>query len=442
MFFILALVSYGVGSVAAVSSLAGVNIAGFDFGVEITGTANLNNAQGPLKALGNSDGLAQMQHFVKNDGLNMFRLPVSWQFLIASETPPTNPTNGTSIKSTTSSTKITIKTGTFRPRAANNTAANSGALDPTNFAQYDTLVQSCLGTGATCVIDIHNYARFNNKVIGQGGPSDEAFAFLWSQIATKYATTPNLIFGLMNEPHDIPSLPTWTTTVQKAVSAIRLAGAITQTILLPGTDFTGAQTFISNGSARNLSTVHNPDGSNTSLAFDVHKYLDVDGSGTHTECVGDHVKDTFEPLARFLREEGRMALLSETGGGNDTSCLAAFCTTIAFINANPDVYLGYAGWAAGGFSPDTYNLTMTPQGSNGSFVDQQIVSQCLVGQRNGGEGGNRTNGTSRIQSPGIGSPPVTATTKEFTGGAGRVRDGRVLGLLGWASGMALGLSVL
>lgn len=90
-------------------------------------------------------------------------------------------------------------------------------------------------------------------------------------------------------------------------------------ILLPGTNFTGAQQFIDNGSAGNLSRVHNLDGSNTSLIFDVHKYLDTDGSGTHLECISDHVDDSFRPLAEFLIANGRKAILSETGGGNSSS---------------------------------------------------------------------------------------------------------------------------
>jgi len=67
-----------------------------------------------------------MQHFVDNDGYNTFRLPVSWQFL----------TND-------------VLTAT---------------LDETNFAKYDDLVQACLATGANCIIDIHNYARWNGEV--------------------------------------------------------------------------------------------------------------------------------------------------------------------------------------------------------------------------------------------------------------------------------------
>jgi endoglucanase len=55
-----------------------------------------------------------------------------------------------------------------------------------------------------------------------------------------------------------------------------------------------------------------------------------------------------------------------------------------FVNANADAYLGYSGWAAGAFSPTTYNLTETPIGSAGNFTDQPIVAQCIVGTHTAG----------------------------------------------------------
>lgn len=99
----------------------------------------------------------------------------------------------------------------------------------------------------------------------------------------------------MNEPHDIPDITAWAATVQASVTAIREAGygafhstyvhhltfnisATSQLILLPGNDYTSAQTFISNGSGPALMKVTNPDGSTTNLIFDVHKYLDSDNS--------------------------------------------------------------------------------------------------------------------------------------------------------------------
>ena len=56
------------------------------------------------------------------------------------------------------------------------------------------------------------------------------------------------------------------------------SSAKTQLILLPGNNWTSAQTFVSNGSADALNKVTNPDGTITGLIMDVHKYLDYDNS--------------------------------------------------------------------------------------------------------------------------------------------------------------------
>lgn len=124
-----------------------MNIAGFDFGSDIQGKQNISNSFGPVAALGkgNSDGLAQMQHFVQQDGLNTFRLPVTWQFLINS-----NNLNGTAVTN--------ISPGAL--------ATSNGQLNQVNMGQYNQLVRGCLATGAFCIVDIHNYARFEGQIIG------------------------------------------------------------------------------------------------------------------------------------------------------------------------------------------------------------------------------------------------------------------------------------
>jgi aryl-phospho-beta-D-glucosidase BglC (GH1 family) len=65
------------------------------------------------------------------------------------------------------------------------------------------VVQACLKTGATCIIDIHNYARWNGQIIGQGGPTNDQFVNLWTQVATKYKSQSMIAFGVMNEPHEV-----------------------------------------------------------------------------------------------------------------------------------------------------------------------------------------------------------------------------------------------
>jgi len=100
--------------------------------------------------------------------------------------------------------------------------------------------------------------------------------------------------------------------------------------------------------------------------------------GTHAECVTNNINSTFAPLAATLRQYHRMAILSETGGGNVASCVQDLCQEITFLNDNSDVYFGYVGWAAGSFD-STYVLDETPvQNANGSWTDTLLVSSCIA----------------------------------------------------------------
>ncbi|KAH8673927.1 glycoside hydrolase superfamily, partial [Xylariales sp. PMI_506] len=290
----------------------GVAIAGGDFGCQIDGTCPTSSVQFA------SDATGQMQHFV-GEGLNLMRIPTSWQYLVNNDL--------------------------------------GGDLDSSNFGTYNQLIEDCLDTGAYCMIDIHNFARWNGGIIGQGGPTDDEFVSLWTQLATNYATDDKVVFELMNEPHDL-DIDTWAATLQKVVTAIRNAGATSQMILLSGTNFDSAATLVSSGSAAALMSITNPDGSTDGLILDIHKYLDIDNSGTHEECVTNNVGN-FTTLASFLRENGRQGIISESGASSDASCFTNFCEQNAFINQNSDVFLGFVAWAAGSFST-SYVLSLTP----------------------------------------------------------------------------------
>ena len=282
-----------------------------------------------------------MQHFVTDDGLNTFRLPVGWQYLV------------------------------------NNNLG--GTLDSTNFAAYDSLMQSCLKVAELCIIDLHNYARWNGNIVGQssGSVTDAQLSSLWSQLATKYAASPKVAFGIMNEPHDLQSVTTWATTVQASVSAIRKAGATSNIILLPGNDWTHASSSVSDGSAAALAKITNLDGTTKNLIFDVHQYLDSDGSGTSTTCTTNNV-ETFKTFGAWLRQAGRQAMVTETGGSSDSTCLTNVCQQLQTLMDYSDVYLGWTGWGAGMFAT-SYALSEVPSGSVGSYTDQAIVTKCIAG---------------------------------------------------------------
>ena len=134
----------------------------------------------------------------------------------------------------------------------------------------------------------------------------------------------------------MPDIDAWANSVQAAVTAIRKAGATSQIILLPGDDYTSVSNSVSSGSAVALANVTNLDGSIRDLVFDVHQYLDSDGSGTHVSCVSNHIEDAFSPLATWLRQNARVALLSETGGGSDDpSCLIGMFIIASWPSTQP-----------------------------------------------------------------------------------------------------------
>lgn len=340
----------------------GVNIAGFDFGsYDTCGKVT----QAPYVDPNNY--VAQINHFVKDDKLNAFRLPVSWQYLV-------NQFDGADL--------------------------GLNRLSQSNFAIYDSLVSGCLDAGASlCIIDLHNYARFNGKIIGQDGPSAAQFASIWSQLATKYASQSRVAFGLMNEPHDescnspnggVISITGWAATLQAAVNAIRQAGATSQMILLPGKGWTHANTYLpsnSDGSGPALMGITDPAGGTSKLVFEVHEYLDSNNSGCNCNCVTNNVGTNYgrgglSNLADYLRSNGRFALLTETGGLNNANCAQFLCQELSYLASNSDVFLGYTAWSAGGFDTN-YELTLTPTRNGNVWTDTSLVQSCVAKCFNG-----------------------------------------------------------
>lgn len=219
---------------------------------------------------------------------------------------------------------------------------------------------------------------------------------------------------MLNRNFTVPDITIWATSVQAAVTAIRKAGATEHTILLPGTGYTSAESFVSSGSASALAKVTNLDGSTDNLVFDVHKYLDSDNSGTHAACVGNDISVAFAPLAKWLKQEKRQALLSEIGGGSSTaSCMTDICEVADYLNENSDVYLGMLGWAAGSFDPTSYVLSLTPTQTGSKWTDAPLLTKCFAGKFQGGAG---TGGTSGSDSgSGLGSDTSASNTTLATG---------------------------
>ncbi|KAH9810631.1 family 5 glycoside hydrolase [Melampsora americana] len=284
----------------------GVNMAGLEFGIGTNGEKNGNPPYPPP--------LDQIPHFIKG-GSNIIRFPFGWQYM--QETA-------------------------------------QGELNQTYLSLLDEYVTATTKLNATAIIEVHNFARRDGQIIGESSLGAETLVDLWTKLATHYKDQPNVMFGLVNEPHDVTS-KIWIGVVQEVVTGIRKAGA-NNNILLPGNAWEHLLTF-ADDYHNGLSEIKNPDGSNRGLIFEIHQYFDSDGSGQQKECTADHLSE-LQSVVDLLRNDGRQVLITEMGGGNSQSCcdiIHKFVTAAA--RAYPTV-IGTLMWGAGSFSSD-YTLVVT-----------------------------------------------------------------------------------
>lgn len=172
----------------------------------------------------------------------------------------------------------------------------------------------------------------------------------WNQADDLQANNTNVIFGLMNEPHDMPTSLILQND-QAAVTAIRQAGA-KNLILVPGNGYTGGHTWTTTSgssgtdepSSDYLYKIEDPA---NNWAVDIHEYLDYDFSGSHIECT-QPFNTTLAPLTAWLKQYGIKAIVSEFGGSNTTGCADMLTDAIAYMSDNEE-YIGWAAWAAGPF---------------------------------------------------------------------------------------------
>ncbi|MEK8031224.1 glycoside hydrolase family 5 protein [Ideonella sp. DXS29W] len=223
----------------------------------------------------------------------------------------------------------------------------NGELDAAELARLREFVDGTTARGLWVMLDPHNYAAYRDKKIGSPEVPAAAFADFWRRLALQFKDNPRVVFGLVNEPHSLPT-ETWADAAQAAVDAIRATGAL-NTITVPGNGWTGAwtwqQKWYGTPNAEVMGRVKDPAGR---LIYEVHQYFDEDGSGTKTQCVSPTIGvERLKGFTDWLRQTGHRAVLGEIGAGDNAVCARAVEGALKHLEANADVWSGWLWWAGG-----------------------------------------------------------------------------------------------
>lgn len=134
------------------------------------------------------------------------------------------------------------------------TTGLGSTFNETYFDLYKDAIDFITSRGGYTIIDPHNYMRYNDpsmqpqsgSVIGNTSDPKAAttkqFEDFWHELAGRFKDDEQVIFGINNEPHNMP-----TTLVlqndQAAINGIRKTGA-KQLILVPGNGYTNAENWV------------------------------------------------------------------------------------------------------------------------------------------------------------------------------------------------------
>jgi endoglucanase len=185
-------------------------------------------------------------------------------------------------------------------------------------------------------------------------------------MAAYFKNAPNVIFGLMNEPNS-QTPANWAVAAQDAVNAIRATGA-KQEILVSGSDWDTASSWISSGNAATVGTMTDP---LNNLVFEVHQYFDTGSTGTNTQVLSPDIgPQSLAAVTQWAAANGRKLFLGEFGAGSDPLSLTAESNTLNYLNANANVWQGATYWAGGPWM-GSYMFSADPQ--NGAEAPQTAV---------------------------------------------------------------------
>lgn len=295
----------------------GVNVAGAEFGSSVPGVLGRDYIYPAASEIA----------AYRTMGFNLVRIPVRWERLVGAPG------------------------GAFRTEDIN------GLLEAVRAARAQDMI---------VIIDLHNYARWSARkeidsesLIGQGPATVSDLAHFWTQLAGQLGDDPGIWLGIMNEPHGI-DVAKWWDIAGAVVTALRSAG-VHNRLLVPGSDWTGAHSWVSSGNAHHAARFADPDGN---TLFEVHQYLDAGSRGSSGLCEHGSAGRVDAVLA-WARQTGARLFVGELAAGPGATCRSEYRNMIAELETS-GVVEGWAAWGGGAwFEPnDPFSLPPTAAGEH------------------------------------------------------------------------------
>ncbi|KAK3989891.1 glycoside hydrolase [Cladorrhinum sp. PSN332] len=259
---------------------------------------------------------------------------------------------------------------TFRVGFAMERLSQNGLTNAFDAAYLRNLTQSInyiTGAGAYAVLDPHNFGRYFGNVI----TDVNAFGTWWNNLAKVFVSNPRVVFDTNNEYHTM-SQDLVLQLNQAAINGIRAAGATSQYIFVEGNSWSGAWTW--NVTNTNLVALTDPE---NKIVYQMHQYLDSDGSGTAPACVSTEIgHQRVVGATKWLRDNGKIGILGEFAGGPNSVCQAAVKGLLDHLKANSDVWHGALWWSAGPWWGN-YMFSFEPPSGTGYVNYHSLLRQYL-----------------------------------------------------------------
>ncbi len=245
----------------------------------------------------------------------------------------------------------------------------NGELEPNYLNLIKQAVTWAGENGSTIILDLHNFGFYKGAFVGSEELPVDAFSDLWQKLGQEFEGNDYVWLNLMNEPYTFQAQE-WADISQEVVYDLRDAG-INNKVLLSGTAWSGAQSWVSSGNAEAYKNFTDPV---DNFAFDVHQYLDEWSTGSNDDFFDNPGAPRLENITNWAKDNGFKLFLGEIGVGDKEAYQKEVMKIFDFMEDNSEAWLGWSLWGAGPWWPKDYHFNINPElnGENNSAINGLI----------------------------------------------------------------------